>query len=198
MTTDQFAIVPIPEYGPLRDTINAIAVSTGGPLATIIAGLDARADAEELLTRVGEEAERSAAELAAQESEYRLRVINDLCNGISKMSSRLKSYEKRKDEQERIARAEARKALEDSLPDPDTGEWRGEYLAPNLHPDTGDPAEDRGAYAGYPDAVGDPDPDLPEGMGGSGITGSGTMPELPEQMAHPQPSEQTPVAIGGS
>ena len=59
MTTDQFAIVPIPEYGPLRDTINAIAVSTGGPLATIIAGLDARADAEELLTRVGEEAERS-------------------------------------------------------------------------------------------------------------------------------------------
>jgi hypothetical protein len=49
-----------------------------------------------------------------------------------------------------------------------------------------------------PDAVGDPDPDLPEGVGSSGIPGGGTMPlDLPEDFAHPQPSKPTPFAIGG-
>jgi hypothetical protein len=34
-------------------------------------------------------------------------------------------------------------------------------------------------------------------VGIAGIPGEGTDPELPEQLAHPQPSRQTPTAIGG-
>jgi hypothetical protein len=124
----------------------------------------------------------------------------------------------REAERQRIAAEEASRtelrAAMDALPVSDPDEPIGAEPEPSLQPDPriedpedttrypdgpdvqmpGKPAElprDR------PDAAGDPDPDLPEGVGIAGIPSLGTMPKDVENLAHPQPSKQTPFAIGG-
>jgi hypothetical protein len=159
----------------------------------------ARAATEQLLNDAAEaieEEELLAHRRERAEAKAYADAVQRLSDGIAKMAARFDSYVQREEERQREARAKARKALEDSLPDPEGGEWPGADPAPNLQPDPRE-GEDQGAYGAYPDAEGDPDPDLPEGMGTSGIVGGGTMPELPEQLGHPQPSEQTQTAIGG-
>jgi hypothetical protein len=106
------------------------------------------------------------------------------------MTTRLDAYTQREVERQRAARKAQRKAIEDSLPDPDApmGEPHGARPDPSLQEDLRE--SDPGAY---------PDRDLQEGMTEFGPDQPGTMPEPdPAEMAHPQPYRQTPVAIGGA
>jgi hypothetical protein len=133
------------------------------------------------------------------------------------MTKRRDAYARREADRQRQARADARKAIEDSLPDPDNPDLpQGDYPAPNLQPSLPPADYDEHGYASAegedgpqmpgkpslipqdrPDAAGDPDPDIPAGMGIAGIRGMGTMPLDIEDLGHPQPSKQTPFAVGG-
>jgi hypothetical protein len=219
----RYALIPVAPSA--ADPPNALAV---GPLAdatrlipSSIALTEARADIDESLSFLQDSAhklQRLAHGLAEQKSAYAYQVINDLCDGIAAMSQRLDAYVHREAERQRLARADARKAVEDSLPDPDYPDLpTGALPAPNLQPSLPPADYDEHGYdsaegedgprmpgkpaelpADRPDAVGDPDPDLPEGVGVSGIPSLGTMPvPSPEDLGHPQPSKQTPFAVGG-
>jgi hypothetical protein len=156
--------------------------------------------------------------LADEKAEHAYQVISGLCDGIAKMTTRLDAFTRREAERQRQARADVRKAIEDSLPDPDNSDLPvGAYPEPPLEPSLRDPDEPQEDGYHYPDGPEtqmpgkpaelprdaprqdefEPDPDLPEGMGVAGIPGLGTLPKDPENLAHPQPSKQTPFAVGG-
>jgi hypothetical protein len=141
-------------------------------------------------------------------------VIDDFCDYFSELKAE-REAERRRIAAEEASRAELRAAM-DALPDPGGDPPVGAYPDPSLQPDPRleDP---EGEYRHYPDGpeprMGEkpaelptdspdadefePDLDLPEGMGVAGIPGLGTMPKDPENLAHPQPYKQTPMAIGG-
>jgi hypothetical protein len=221
-STSRYALIPLAPSA--ADPPNALAV---GPLAdctrlipSSIALTEARADVDESLSFLQDSAhklQRLAHGLADQKAEHAYQVISGLCDGIARMTARLDAFTRREAERQRQARADARKAIEDSLPDPDNPNSQvGTYPAPNLEPalrDPDEPQEDGHHYPDgpdvrmggkpaelprdRPDAAGDPDEDLPAGMGSSGVPGLGTMPKDVENLGHPQPSKQTPFAIGG-
>jgi hypothetical protein len=145
---NRFALIPLPENG--EPPPNAIAVGPMSAVTEPILSSKARADAEDTLNFVRDsvgELQRLAGGLAEQKAEYAYQVISGLCDGIARMTTRLDAYVKREDERMREARAKARKAIEDSLPDPDNpGDPRGDYPAPSLQPNlrTSDPGQ-------YPD-----------------------------------------------
>jgi hypothetical protein len=210
----RFALIPLPEHG--RAPADAIAV---GPLSAAtepILSSQARDDAEELLgfvrNSVGE-LQRLAGGLAEQKQAHVYQVINDLCTGIAKMTCRLDAFTRREAERQRQARADARKAIEDSLPDPDTPDQpgaRGAYPEPSLQPDlrASDPGE-------YPDDDGlayDHPAELPEDAPRSDDRLSGDLPEevdrappphgtmpvwSPKDLKYPQEIPPTPSAVGG-
>lgn len=146
-----------PEFLLIRSTpavahlrADAIAVGPMSAVTEPILSSKARADAEETLNFVRDsvgELQRLAGGLAEQKAEYAYQVISGLCDGIARMTTRLDAYVKRENERQREARAKARKAIEDSLPDPDDpDDPRGDYPQPSLQPDlrASDPGE-------YPD-----------------------------------------------
>jgi hypothetical protein len=197
--------------GPLADATKLIPSS--------LALLQARADVDESLSFLQDSArklQRLAHGLADAKAEYAYQVISRLCDGIAKMTTRLDAYAQREAERQRQARADARKAIEDSLPDPDTpADAVGAYPAPNLEPDlrTQDP-EDEGAYRHYPDGPktkmpGEPS-ELPEDAPRDDqghlppelLPGApplvGTMPVWDiRELKHPQPEPPIQAAIGG-
>jgi hypothetical protein len=178
----------------------------------------ARADAEELLdfTRdAAHDLQRLAHGLAEQKSAYAYQVINDLCDGIAKMTTRLDAFTRREAQRQRQARADARKAVEDSLPDPDTPDLPvGALPAPSLQPPL--PPADYSEH-GYDSAEGKDGPQMPgkpaelprdaprddQGhLPTELLPGAppmiGTMPVWsPKELAHPQPDPPTQAAIGG-
>jgi hypothetical protein len=209
---EQYAVVPVPPPGTLRDAIMANAVFTGGPLTDYITGLSAREESQALLGRIADamaQLEAKGSELDRRNGQAHAAMLQDLCDGIGKMATRLDAYARREAARRRQERADARRALLDTLPSEGEfldGPQHGEHPfltdpdpPPNASrdqqmPDPGkEPEPGLGPELGYFDA----DPDLPSGMGTSGVPGEGTEPQLPEELTHPQPSRQTPSAIGG-
>jgi hypothetical protein len=183
--------------GPLRDALlqHADIVAPHSAITERILGSKARADAEAFIQQVHdavEQAKELEREEAARQTKVRDYAIHTICDGIAKMTHRLDALEgQRAEDAIRARRAERQKML-DALPDPD-----GAKPEPSLQPD---PEGERPLQTAsqYPqDEVGDPESDLPEGMGQFGLTGTGTEPELPEELGKPS-SAQTPFAIGGA
>jgi hypothetical protein len=152
-TVSRFALIPLEPYDPAPP--NALAVGDMAACTEPILGSKGRQDAIDLLnfTRdsVGE-LQQLAGGLAEQKQEYAYRVISDLCDGVAKMTQRLNAYTQREARRQRQARANARKALLDSLPDPDAAQdprQHGAKPEPNLGPDLrASNPEEEGYYEG--------------------------------------------------
>jgi hypothetical protein len=200
-----------------RPSDDAIAVGRLVDLLTPMPGSLGReqlADAAQTLRDFVEEHRQYAARLQQIESDLAdvkadmQQIIGDFGDYLSAMKA------EQEEARQRQARADARRRIEDSLPDPDAPV--GAYPAPSLQPSLREEGEEQGAYGRFPDedgpqmpgkpaelpqdrpdAEGDPDPDLPEGVGIAGIPSMGTMPGDLEDLGHPQPSKQTPFAFGG-
>lgn len=204
----RFALIPLPENEP--PPANAIAWGDMAAVTQPILSANARDDAIELLnfTRdsVGE-LQRLADGLAHHKAEHAYQVISGLCDGIAKMAARMDAYVRREDERQRQGRAEARKAIEDSLPDPD--DPTGDYPAPSLQPNLRE--EDPGQYPDEDELTYDTPAELPEDAPRSDDHVSGDLPSkvaLPaplgsypawniKDLKHPQEQPPTPTAIGG-
>jgi hypothetical protein len=219
-SVSRYALIPLAPATP--DPPDALAV---GPLAdatklipSSIALFQARADAEELLdfTRdAAHDLQRLAHGLAEQKSRHQYEIICDLCDGIARMTRRLDGYASREAERQRQARADARKAIEDSLPDPDNPNLPvGALPAPSLQPDPEPVDYDEHGYAlgeaedgpqmpGKPaelprDAPRDDQGHLPTELLPGAPPMVGTMPVWNiKDLKHPQPDPPTQAAIGG-
>jgi hypothetical protein len=122
----QFAIIPVPDPGMTMTREQIIADATMvGPLSAVaepVLSSLAREATEQLLNDTAtaiEEEHRLTAQRQRAEQQGRSDAIQTLCDGISRMAKRLDAHEKRCAEAARKARADARKAIEDALPDPD-------------------------------------------------------------------------------
>jgi hypothetical protein len=185
----QYAVVPIPGPGPLRDTILASAAFTGGPLSQFLSNLDTN----QFLSRAYDQLKRADSKLAGierRDEQAQTRIISDLCNGIASMAQRLDSLTESRRARHRLdalseATEEELKLPQDAL-DPDN---------PDLITDPDPPPNakrDRGAY---------PAPSLPMNDEGD-LPLRGPPPETgelavwnPKELAHPQPPQQEPTAI---
>ena len=193
---DQFALVPLPPPGQEHDRLKADAIMWGDMSACTepILSSTAREATEDLLNKAAdaiEEERRIAAQRERAEQQARADAIQTLCDGIAKMAYRLDALEQTRLAEAREARRKERADIEAALPDPDAPGDHTEI--PNVSPGIASAREPGESSFEYVEDEGDP----PSGMGTSGIPGGGTMPELPEQMSHPQPFTQTPTAIGG-
>ena len=193
---DQFAIVPLPPPGQERDRLKADAIMWGDMSACTepILSSTAREATEDLLNKAAdaiEEEHRLTAQRERAEQQARADAIQTLCDGISKMAHRLDALETKRRAEAHEARRKERADIEAALPDPDAPGDHTEI--PNVSPGIASAREPGESSFEYVEDEGDP----PSGMGTSGIPGGGTMPELPQQMSHPQPFTQTPTAIGG-
>jgi hypothetical protein len=202
------------------DPTAAIAVGPMSMVTEPILGSIGRAEAAEILQFTRESVGKLLgfiSQFAEQKQAYQLQVFKDLDDLIGETAVRLDAFIKREAERQRQARAEARKAIEDSLPDPDNPDLPpGDYPAQSLEPSLRDPddPEDAGAYAHYPDGPETQMPgkpaelpqDAPRGDQGhlpkELLPGApplvGTMPVWDiRELKHPQPDPPTQAAIGG-
>ena len=193
---DQFAIVPLPPPGQERDRQKADAIMWGDMSACTepILSSTAREATEDLLNKAAdaiEEEQRLVRRRERAEQQARADAIQTICDGIAKMAHRLNALETKRRADAREDRRKARADIEATLPDPDAPGNHAEI--PTVSPGIASAREPGESSFEYVEDEGD----LPSGMSISGIPGGGTMPELPEQMSHPQPFTQTPTAIGG-
>jgi hypothetical protein len=193
---DQFALVPLPPAGAAREALKADAIMWGdmASVSEPILSSKAREATEDLLNRAAdavEEEQRLARQRERAEQQARTDAIQTLCDGIARMARRMDAVEAKRRADAREARRRARADIEATLPDPDAPGDNAEI--PTVSPGIASAREPGESSFEYVEDEGD----LPSGMGTSGIPSGGTMPELPEQMSHPQPFTQTPTAIGG-
>jgi hypothetical protein len=210
---DLLALIRVPRPGTslTHEQIMASALAVG-PLSIAtepILGSQGREDAKDMVRFMSDSAhdlQRLAHGLAEQKEQYADQIINDLCDGVAAMTKRLNGYAAREAQRQRQARTDARKAIEDSLPDPDAP--GGIYPEPSFQPSLRDldGPEDEGAYRHYPDGRKTQMPgtpaelpeDAPRDDQGHLPPLVGTMPVwAPRELKHPQPDPQTQAAIGG-
>jgi hypothetical protein len=181
-TPEQFAIIPLPADAPLpRDAIAA------GKLEHVLEYLPdsaTRRDMAQLASDVAERIEQEQA-LARQreraEANSRNDMIQRLRDGIAQMTKRMDSLEAKRGADARDARRKARADIEAALPDPDAADAAE---VPNVRPGLTEGHEPGEASFEYVED----ESELPSGLGVFGPPGGGTEPELPGQMAHPQPA----------
>jgi hypothetical protein len=213
----QFAIIPVPDPGMTMTREQIIADATMvGPLSAVaepVLSSLAREATEQLLNDTASaiaEEQRLTAERQRAEQQAQSAALQSLCDGISRMAKRLDAHEKRCAEAVRKARADARKAIEASLPDPDdpdapafptVGAGPGADTArpPNVTPGFGpeheagegpsDYSEDEDAATGV----------LPTVLERGGPPELGDHPVYSKaELKYPQkPIPQTPTAVGG-
>jgi hypothetical protein len=229
----QFAIIPVPDPGMTMTREQIIADATMvGPFSAVaepVLSSLAREATEQLLNDTAnaiEEEHRLTAQRQRAEQQAQSAALQSLCDGISRMAKRLDAHEKRCAEAARKARADARKAIEASLPDPDDPDAPA---FPTVGAGPGDSANTPGVTPGLPPEhepgsgpsdYSEDDIDTPTGKPplsygnvptsyvGARSEGVGNLPDDPPELgdhpaynpaklAHPQPEPPTPSAIGG-
>jgi hypothetical protein len=217
---EQFAIIPITGQPPA----DAIMHGSIDAVMEQIVGSKARNELEALIERAADAAEQEA-EREAREAEQQRHVIQDLCNGINRMTKRLDAIVQSRRDRKRLdelsEQTEQALALPPDVIDPDAaeepeipnvkpglaeghepGEAAAEFVEEDQQTPTGKPALSYGrvpvSYVkGAPKdgATGD----LPEGVENRSPPDPGQYAVWdPADLSHPQrPIPQTPTGIGG-
>jgi hypothetical protein len=97
----QYAVVPVPEPGPLRDAILSNAAFVGGPLSYIVAGLSGQEELHTLRRRLDAAAAQQQANAAREQRELAA-AVDAVMDTIDRMAGRIDALTQSRAERQRL------------------------------------------------------------------------------------------------